>query len=341
LALSCWRFSDHAGNNRNEFPPEKQNLTLPNTMKNSIEVRLLAAGLLALGPNASAADQKIVIGFSQCTLNHPWRIAQTEGNKKFAAENYPDVELIITDGQNQAQKQVSDVESLIARKVKVLMLSPLTAQALTPIAKQASEAGIPVITLDRKVNTKVAAHVGAENLPIGRLAAKFIAEKVGGNGNVLEVQGTTGASATIDRNKGFREGLKDFPNVKVVAEQYCDYLREPAVKFVEDALQRFPSGQLKAIYAHNDEMALGAIQALEAAGRLQEIIVVGIDGQESAFKAVKAGKLAATFIYPYVAPEGVQLACKIAKGEEVPAVTVLETTQVDNTNVDQYLGKGF
>ena len=296
----------------------------------------LANGL----PSASAAD-KLVIGFSQGTMNHPWRVAMVDGNKKYATEHYPDVDLVVTDGQNQATKQVSDVESLISRGIKVLVISPLQAQALTPIVKQAMEANIPVITLDRAVNTKVTCQVGAQNKPIGVEAGKFIAEKLNGKGNVIEVQGTAGASATIDRHDGFREALKDSPGIKVVADQFCDYLREPAVKFVEDMLQRFVPGQLQAIYAHNDEMALGAIKAVEAAGRSKEIVVIGIDGQNSAFQAVKDGKLAATFIYPFCAPEGIEYAYKIAKGEQVPPVVELKSTQVDPSNIDQYLGKGF
>ena len=296
----------------------------------------LANGL----PSASAAD-KLVIGFSQGTMNHPWRVAMVDGNKKYATEHYPDVDLVVTDGQNQATKQVSDVESLISRGIKVLVISPLQAQALTPIVKQAMEANIPVITLDRAVNTKVTCQVGAQNKPIGVEAGKFIAEKLSGKGNVIEVQGTAGASATIDRHDGFREALKDSPGIKVVADQFCDYLREPAVKFVEDMLQRFGPGQLQAIYAHNDEMALGAIKAVEAAGRSKEIVVIGIDGQNSAFQAVKDGKLAATFIYPFCAPEGIEYAYKIAKGEQVPPVVELKSTQVDPSNIDQYLGKGF
>ena len=296
----------------------------------------LANGL----PSASAAD-KLVIGFSQGTMNHPWRVAMVDGNKKYATEHYPDVDLVVTDGQNQATKQVSDVESLISRGIKVLVISPLQAQALTPIVKQAMEANIPVITLDRAVNTKVTCQVGAQNKPIGVEAGKFIAEKLNGKGNVIEVQGTAGASATIDRHHGFREALKDSPGIKVVADQFCDYLREPAVKFVEDMLQRFGPGQLQAIYAHNDEMALGAIKAVEAAGRSKEIVVIGIDGQNSAFQAVKDGKLAATFIYPFCAPEGIEYAYKIAKGEQVPPVVELKSTQVDPSNIDQYLGKGF
>jgi ribose transport system substrate-binding protein len=296
----------------------------------------LANGL----PSATAAD-KLVIGFSQGTMNHPWRVAMVDGNKKYAAEHYPDVDLVITDGQNQATKQVSDVESLISRGIKVLVISPLQAQALTPIVKQAMEANIPVVTLDREVNTKVTCQVGAQNKPIGVEAGKFIAEKLNGKGNVIEVQGTAGASATIDRHDGFRDALKDAPGIKVVADQFCDYLREPAVKFVEDMLQRFGPGEIQAIYAHNDEMALGAIKAVEAAGRSKEIVIIGIDGQNSAFQAVKDGKLAATFIYPFCAPEGIEYAYKIAKGEQVPAVVELKSTQVDPSNIDQYLGKGF
>jgi ribose transport system substrate-binding protein len=303
----------------------------------------LLGTLMALAnslPSATAAD-KLVIGFSQGTMNHPWRVAMVDGNKKYATEHYPDVDLVVTDGQNQATKQVSDVESLISRGIKVLVISPLQAQALTPIVKQAMEANIPVITLDRAVNTKVTCQVGAQNKPIGVEAGQFIAEKLNGKGNVIEVQGTAGASATIDRHDGFREALKDSPGIKVVADQFCDYLREPAVKFVEDMLQRFGPGQLQAIYAHNDEMALGAIKAVEAAGRSKEIVVIGIDGQNSAFQAVKDGKLAATFIYPFCAPEGIEYAYKIAKGEQVPPVVELKSTQVDPSNIDQYLGKGF
>jgi ribose transport system substrate-binding protein len=296
-------------------------------------------GVLSLAA-ASAAD-KTVIGFSQATMNHPWRVAMVDGNKKYAAEHYPNVSLVITDGQNQATKQVSDVESLMSRGIKVLIISPLQAQALTPIVKQVMAAKIPVVTLDRAVNTDVTCHIGAQNKPIGVAAGQFIIEKLKGKGNVIEIQGTAGASATVDRHDGFRDALKEAPDVKVVADQICDYLREPAVKFVEDMLQRFGPGQIQAIYAHNDEMALGAAKAVEAAGRSNEIMIVGIDGQNSAFKAIKDGKLAATFIYPFCAPEGVEYAVKIANGEEVPRNVELKSTRVDATNIDEYVGKGF
>ena len=296
--------------------------------------------LVSIGSNAPAAE-KIVIGFSQATMNSTWRVAMLEGNKKYAAEHYPEVELIVTDGQNQATKQVSDVKSLITQGIKVLIISPVQAEPLTPIVKQVMQANIPVVTLDREVNTRVTCQIGAQNRPIGVDAGKFIIEKLNGTGNVIEIEGTVGASATIDRHEGFRDALREAPRIRVVADQFCDYLREPAMKFVEDMLKRFGPGQVQAIYAHDDAMALGAVQVVEAAGRLKEIAIVGIDGENNAFQAIKDGKLAATFTYPFCAPEGIQYAYNLAIGEQVPDRIVLKSTRVDASNVDQYLGKGF
>jgi ribose transport system substrate-binding protein len=296
--------------------------------------------LLSIGTNAPAAE-KIVIGFSQATMNSTWRVAMVDGNKKYVVEHYPDVELIVTDGQNQATKQVNDVGSLMARGIKVLIISPVQAQPLTPIVKQVMEANIPVVTLDREVNTKVTCQIGAQNRPIGVAAGEFIIEKLQGTGNVIEIEGTVGASATTDRHEGFRDALRVAPRISVVADQFCDYLREPAMKFVEEMLQKFGPGQIQAIYAHDDAMALGAVQVVEAAGRLKEIAIVGIDGENSAFQAIKDGKLAATFTYPFCAPQGIQYAYNLAIGEQVPDQIVLKSTRVDASNVDQYIGKGF
>jgi ribose transport system substrate-binding protein len=302
-----------------------------------------AAGvsMAGLGITRLNAQEKIKIGFSQCTLNHPWRVAQVNVNKAYCDANFPDVDLIITDGNNDSGKQVSDIENLIAQNPKVLIVSPLTADALTPIVKQAMESGIPVVTLDRKVNTKVTCHIGALNIPIGAAAAAFLAKKLNGKGAILELQGTAGASATTDRNKGFVDELAKTPDLKIVASQNCDYTRDKAVKFMEDMVQRFGEGEIQAVYGHNDEMALGAIQVLEGAGRLKDVLVIGIDGQNNAIEAVAAGKLAATFTYPYVAPEGIQYAHKIAKGEAVPEVVLLDSVAITADNAKEMIGKGF
>jgi ribose transport system substrate-binding protein len=301
----------------------------------------LVAGVLAFG-GATSAEEKIKIGFSQGTMESSWRVNMVEGNKKYAEANLPDVELIITNGENNASKQVSDVESLIAQGVKTLIISPVTADALTPVVKQAMDAGIPVVTLDRKVNTDVTLHVGADNKLIGEKAGNYICQVLNGKGNVIEIQGTAGASATIDRHDVFVATIeKECPEVKIVASQVANYVREPAIKFMEDMLQRFKPGEIQLVYAHNDDMALGAVTALEAAGRLGEVKVVGIDGENAAYDAIKSGKMAATFTYHFVAPEGVQYGYKIAKGEQLDKEIVLPTHQVDSGNVDQFLGKGF
>jgi ribose transport system substrate-binding protein len=305
--------------------------------------KVAAGAALLAGVSALAlAQEKIPIGFSQGTMESSWRVNMVEGNKKYAEANLPDVNLIVTNGENNASKQVSDVESLIAQGVKVLIISPVTADALTPVVKQAMDAGVPVVTLDRKVNTEVTAHIGADNVLIGETAGRFVCQTLNGEGNVIEIQGTAGASATIDRHDAFHRVLKEeCPNVKVVADQVANYVREPAIKFMEDMLQRFPAGEIDLVYAHNDDMALGAVTALEAAGRLDEVKVVGIDGENAAYDAIKAGKMAATFTYHFVAPEGVQYGYKVAKGEPIEKEIVLPTHQVDASNVDQFLGKGF
>ena len=247
-----------------------------------------------------------------------------------------------TDAQNKSDKQVSDVEDLMSQGINVLIITPHTAEPLTPVVKQAMDAGIKVITLDRGGNTPVTLHIGADNKLIGKAAAKYIAENLlNKKGNIIEIQGTLGASATIDRNVEFMNELKNYPDVKVIASQTADYSREPAVKFMEDMLQRFAPGEFTVVYAHNDEMALGAIQALKAANRLEGVYVVGIDGQNEAFDAIKAGDMTATFTYPNGGKEGVEYAYKLMRGEKVPNPLVLESAQVDKTNIDKWIGKGF
>jgi len=288
---------------------------------------------------ASAENEKIVIGISQDSMNHPFRVAMVEQNVKYAQENYKDVEVITTDAQNSSSKQVSDVEALLSRKIDVLVISPITSDALTPIVKKAMDSGVPVVTLDRKVNTEVTLHIGGNNHSIGKTAGEYLTKALEGKGKVIEIQGTAGASPTIERSNGFRETLGE--GIEIVAEQHADYLREPALKFMEDMLQRYGKGEIQAIYAHNDEMALGAIQALKSANRLDEVKVIGVDGQNSAIASIQEGELLATFTYPFCAPEGIQYAYKIAKGEEVPKEIELESRTIDGSNAEENIGTGF
>ena len=300
----------------------------------------------AAGDQAGAMEgdtEKLLFGFSQAFNGHPWRVNQTANVRDYWAANLTsDVNMIFTDGQNKPEKQTADVEDLIAQGIDVLIMTPVTADAMTPVTKQAMDQGIKVITLDRGVNTPVTLHIGADNKLIGRAAAKYIAEELlDGEGKIIEIQGTLGASATIDRNVEFMAELENYPGVEVVASQTADYSREPALKYMEDMIQRFGPGEFDVVYAHNDEMALGAVQALEAAGRLEGVFVVGIDGQNEAIDAIKEGKMVATFTYPNGGTEGVEYAYKLMMGEDVGDTLVLDTVRVDASNIDEWLGKGF
>jgi ribose transport system substrate-binding protein len=297
------------------------------------------------GSGGGGATQGGLIGFSQANNGDVWRIDQTKDVQSNCSSLMPDSQVVVTDGQGQAAKQSADVDDLLARGVKVLLLTPLTAEALTPVAKRAMDAGIPVVTLDRAVDTEVTQHIGADNKLIGQKAAEYVANTVleGKGGKVIEIQGVLGASATTDRNKEFVGWLKEnAPNVEIVASQTGEYRREPALKYMEDMLQRFGPGEFDVVYAHNDEMALGAIQALKAANRLDEVKVVGIDGQNEAIQAIADGDMAATFTYDNAGKEACQSAQKLLAGEKnLQKQWVLQTTQIDATNAAQWVGKGF
>lgn len=300
---------------------------------------ILPAGLSPGG--RAKAQPTYLIGFSQALMNHPHRVAMAEVNRTYCERNFKDSRFVMTDANDQAAKQVADVESLVAQGINALMISPVTAQALTPVVRDVMEQGIPVITMDRKVNTDVTCHIGADNKVIGTNAGEYVKRRFGNDARIIEVQGTAGASPTIDRSGGFHAALGAGSETQFVATQICDYRRENAQKFVEDCINRFAPGEFNVVYAHNDEMALGSMQALQAANRLNDVAVVGIDGQEEVYKAIKAGRIAATFVYSYLGPDAVILAHKAATGEKLDKEIVVDSPTVTADNIDQFLGTGF
>jgi ribose transport system substrate-binding protein len=273
-----------------------------------------ALGLAALSLPAMAQD-KVIIGFSQASSNSAHRNTMTSRNVDYAKANLPDAEVIVTNAEGKAAKQITDVESLLVQGINVLMISAQDSDALTPVVKQVLAAGIPVVTLERSVGVPVTAHVGPKNKPIGALAGKFLVGKLGGKGNVVEIKGDPAVAPAVERHEGFAEAIAG-SEIKVIAEQNADWDQEKALKFMEDVLQRFPAGEIQAVYTHNDNMAFGALKAIQAAGRGDEgILIVGIDGENRAIRAVANGELAATFTYSTVAPEGVIAAYALAKGD--------------------------
>ena len=311
------------------------------------------AGVAALGmivallagcsqtPAGGGGTQTKVIGFSQANGSDEWR---TNQNRKVAENCNPVAQTFISDALGDDSVQSNHVDEFASRPVSVLLLTPNTAAGLTQAAKRAMDKGIPVITLDRSVDSEVTQHIGADNKLIGRTAAEYVSKTIlGGNGGkVIEIQGTAGASATTDRHDEFVNWLtENDPSVEIVQSVTADYKREVALTAMNDLLQAYGPGEVDVIYTHNDAMALGVVEALETAGRLDEFKVVGIDGQNEAIQAIKDGKIVVTFTYDNAGKEACETAKKLLAGETVEKQWVLETNTIDASNVDDWIGKGF
>jgi len=315
-------------------------------MKKWAFIVILAAGTFACKGKEPAPEEvrnpsipaakRWVVGFSQCTFEDPWRINMNKQMEEEAAK-HPEVKLIIANGENKNAKQVADVENFIVKKVDLLVISPREAAPLTPSVEKAFDAGIPVIVLDRAIKSeKYTGFIGASNLAIGAAAGQYLAQKLGGKGAIVEIEGILGATPTLERRQGFHEAIAAYPELKVIYQQPADYKRSPAMQVMQNALQAFP--KIDAVYAHNDEMAIGAYLAAQAVGREKQMIFVGIDGQGEAVKMIRAGSLQATFVYPNGSAEAIQYGLKALRGESIPKQIVLNTTRVTKAEALDYQG---
>ena len=285
--------------------------------------------------SCSKPKKEFLIGFSQATMIDPWRVNMLEQMKIAVKKHLDEIEFVYTDGQNDNMKQIADVEDLLARGIDLLIISPRAAEPLTSPVKKVYDAGIPVITLDRNVvGDAYTCFIGASNLEIGREAGKLMAEKLNGNGKVIEIEGILGTTPTIERSQGFHEVVAQYPDIEIIERQAADYLRAPAMKLMEDFLQAHQ--QIDGIYAHNDEMALGALAAARAVGRDKGLIVIGIDGQREAINSIMDGEMIGTFIYPNGSVEAIETGLKILKGRKVPKKIPLKTTKVTKENAAKF-----
>jgi ribose transport system substrate-binding protein len=262
----------------------------------------------------NAADGKVTIGLAISTLNNPFFVSLKEGAEKAAKE--AGAELIVVDAQDDTAKQISGVEDLIQKKVDVILINPTDSAAISTAVESANKANIPVITVDRaSEGGQVVSHIASDNVKGGKMAGEYILNAIGGKGNIVELQGIAGTSAARDRGKGFHEAVDNKEGVKVVASQPADFDRAKGLSVMENILQS--NKDIQAVFAHNDEMALGALQAIEAAGK--NIVVVGFDATDDAVKAVNEGKMAATVAQKPVAigETAVKTAIQVTKGEKV------------------------
>ncbi len=234
-------------------------------------------------------SKDLVVGVSLSTLNNPFFISVKEGIVDLAEEKGSQVKVL--DAQDDTSKQSNDVDDLIQQGVDILLINPVDSSAITPAVEAANSAGIPVVTIDRSSEGgQVLTLVASDNVEGGKMAAQYIEEISGENAKVAELEGIPGASATNERGKGFNEYAKD--KLDIVDKQTANFDRAKGLTVMENMLQSKP--EIQAVFAQNDEMALGAIEAIQAAGKTGNIQVVGFDGTDDGLDAIEAGTLSAT-----------------------------------------------
>lgn len=299
------------------------------------------AGSTVLAGDALAQDKKWTIGFSQATTIEPWR---AQFNKDIIAEaaKHPEVELIITDGEDKTEKQVADVENLIRQEVDALLVSPKESAGLTGVVQKAIDAGIPVFVLDRNVDTdQYTQFVGGDNKLIGRAAGEYAVELLGGagkaEGNLVEIWGGMGTQPAHDRHDGFHEFTDKEPGIKNLLDQQSgDWKQDQAYNIMANALKA--NEKIDLVYGHNDPMAYGAYLAAKDAGREKEIKFIGIDALPGeGVTWVKNGELTATFLYATPGAEGLRQAIKHLNGEKVEKTITLPTERVTSENAEAIL----
>jgi len=288
------------------------------------------------GGGGAAGGGKLVVGFSQIGADNPWRTAETESVKAEAAKR--GIELKFSDAQGQQEAQISAIRSFIAQGVSAIILAPKVETGWDGILKEVKAAKIPVVLVDRGVTvsdpTLFATLIASDFVAEGRMAGEWLVKKSGGKAGIIQLEGTTGAAPANDRKKGFEAAIAGSPDMKVLASQTGDFKRSDG-KNVMEALIKAHGAAITAVYAHNDDMAIGAIQALEAAGRQpgKDVTVVSIDGMGFAFEAIKEGKLNCTVeCNPLLGPMAYDAVAKALKGEELPKQLVQEDRLFDETN---------
>ncbi|QOX62779.1 ribose ABC transporter substrate-binding protein RbsB [Anoxybacterium hadale] len=282
-------------------------------------VLTMMVGMLGCGGGTKeepAADKEgATIGLVVSTLNNPFFVDLRDGAQAKADEL--GATLVVFDSQDDSATEMSNVEDLITQKVDLILINPTDSDAVGNAVLACNEAGIPVITLDRAANDgEVAAHIASDNIAGGKMAGEFIIDQLGGKGKVVELEGIPGASAARDRGEGFNSAIAG-SDIEVVAKQTANFDRAQGLSVMENILQAQP--EINAVFAHNDEMALGALEAVKASGR--DIMVVGFDATDDAVKAVEAGDMAATVqqLPKEIGGKGVEAAMKVIAGDSVDA----------------------
>lgn len=283
-----------------------------------------------------------LIGYSQCNFSEPWRAVMND-QMKAAALKHPEFELIIKDGMQDNNKQTSDIESLIQKKCDLIFVSPNEAKPLTDIIENVYKSGIPIILLDRKIDGEsYTQYIGADNFDIGKKAGEWAADYLGDKGgNVVEISGSLGTSAQIERHEGFLNGIKGNPEVKIIDSRSSDWLREKSIAVMEKMLNDHK--KIDVVFAQNDPSAEGAYTAAKNANREKEIKFIDIDAlptPSGGIKGVIDGRISVTYLYPQGAQEAIESAYKLlVKKETLVKNLRLDTLEITKSNAVEILKK--
>jgi ABC-type sugar transport system substrate-binding protein len=306
----------------------------------------ILAAVIALSSGGCRREEgAFVVGFSQMEHNNPWRLAQTASIKAEAAKRQYD--LVVTDAQSQTSKQVSDVEDLVARGVELILLAPREYGGLAPALEAAQAASIPVILVDREAEgtpgEDYVTFLGSNFIEQGVRAGEWLAGQTGGQARIVELTGTPGSSVAVDRAKGFRQALTRYPRMQIIASQTGDFSRAAGQKAMLNIVQA-KGREITAVYAHNDEMALGAIEALEAAGMKPgvDVTIISIDGERAALESITRVELGATVeSNPRFGPLAFDVIEKVRRGEKVPPKILITDRFFDRSNAAQFVADAY
>jgi inositol transport system substrate-binding protein len=299
---------------------------------------VLASALLSGCKKAEARKEgEIVIGFSTRDLSSEYtaKLSQAVLDQ---AKTRPGVKVVMTDGQSDVQKQFSQIENFVAQKVDAIIINPCEYEASTPAVDKAKAAGIPIVIVNQTTKSAGDAYIGSNDLDAGRMAMEAIAKKLNGQGGVLMIHGIMGTSAQLERETGAREVFAKYPGLKLIDQQTASWDRAKAMTLTENWIQAH-KGKFSAIFAHNDEMAMGALIALERAGIKKDIYVIGIDGIAQALTAVKDGRLDATVFQDGVGQGkgSLDAAVLLAKKQPCPKQTMIPFQLLTRENVAPFL----
>lgn len=279
-----------------------------------------------------------VIGLSMNTQTNPFFVDVKDGVQKAADEK--GIQLYITDAQNDPTIQMKDIENLITKNPDAIIIDTCDSDAIVAAVEACNEAGIPVFTMDRQSNGgEVIAHIGYDAIKSGKIAGQFLVDALGGKGKIVELQGIMGTNVAQNRSAGFNEIIAANPDMEIVATQVADFDRAKAMSVMENILQA--NKEIDGLYAANDEMLLGALEAIEAAGRLDEITMIGCDAIDDTLEVIKDGKVEATIAEPpfFLGKAILNTAFDYLEGKSVEANVVLDNSLVTKDNVDTLVTK--